>query len=58
MFRPIWDAHVIDFYQNQNVSDNKIMFGLVSVTFDQVSSILKGEKATVWCYAPKRVYTS
>ena len=32
------DAHVIDFYQNQNVSHN--MFGLVSVTVDQVSSIL------------------
>ena len=32
------DARIIDFYQNQNVSHN--MFGLVSVTVDQVSSIL------------------
>ena len=33
-----YDTHVIDFYQNQNVSHN--MFGLVSVIVDQVSSIL------------------
>ena len=37
------DAHVIDFYQNLNVSDN--MFGLVSVTVDQVSSILNSISA-------------
>ena len=38
------DAHVIDFYQNQNVSNN--MFGLVSVTVDQVSSILNSISAS------------
>ena len=35
---PFGDAYVINVYQNQNVSHN--MFGLVSVTMDQVSSIL------------------
>ena len=38
------DANVIDFYQNQNVSDN--MFGLVSVIVNQVSSILNSISAS------------
>jgi len=38
------DAHVIHFYQNQNVSDN--MFGLVSVTVGQISSILNSISAS------------
>ena len=45
-------------YQNQNVSDN--MFGLVSVTVDQVSSILSsisGSKATGLDEIPARLIT-
>ena len=55
MFRPIWDAHVIDFYKNHNVSH---MFGLVSVTVDQVSSILNSiiaSKATGLDELPARL---